>query len=55
MLIDMRAQSAGRHAGWKRQEGFSHTASAAAALDSTKRLSQCNSAIIRAVLSGEME
>ncbi len=44
-----------RHAGWRRQEGFSHTASAAAALDSTEWLSRYNLAIIRAVLSGQME
>lgn len=45
----------GRHAGWRRQEGYSRTPSAAHALDSNKRLSQCNTAIISAVLSGEME
>ena len=42
-------------AGWRGQEGFSHSAIAATALDSTKRLSRCSSAIIRAALSGVRE
>lgn len=42
-------------AGWRGQQGFSHTGSAVAALDSTQRLSRCNQTIIRAVLSGDGE
>lgn len=58
MLPDIQyicSQSLGRHVSWRREKGFSHSTAAAAGLDSTTPLSQCKSAIIRALISWEMK